>query len=66
MSQPLTTGSQIRIFVGNGAHGIDGAEPIVNAWLANNPLIEVKDIQTALTGSGSIVVTVWFHGLASN
>lgn len=54
-------GTQIKIFVGVGAHGVAGAEDITNGWLAKNPHIIVKDIQTALTGGGGVVVTIWYE-----
>ena len=65
MSEQATTGSQIRIFVANTAHGRSGAQEMVNSWLAKNPIVSLKNIQTAIPTGGGIVVTVWFEGLAS-
>lgn len=64
MSQPETTGSQIRIFVGQTAHGRNGAQEAVNSWLAKNPLLMVKTVQTSIPGGGGVVVTIWYEGIA--
>jgi hypothetical protein len=65
----MTTGNQVKVFVGTRVEGPDGAEGKANAWLEANPLIVVHGVHTA-TGSHNqvllIVITVWFSGLASS
>ena len=65
MPQPLTTGPQIKIFVGTAATGSNAIEPMVNTWLAANPLIKVQNIDTTIAPNGSLIVTIWFEGSAT-
>jgi hypothetical protein len=59
--QQITTGNQIRIFLG----AVSEVQRTINQWFAANPAVILGGVDTAALEDGRLVVTIWFTGLAS-